>query len=127
MTLSEAIDTLNQSAYDRGFTRIECDALQKVLAAAMRPGSASDPEPVAAMMPALWALGHMPETWGPLPGVGSNWGWLLEQGYIESNTHPGPHHLQVRITEKGWAILLMRPPGRAALDAALQAEAGRAG
>lgn len=21
------------------------------------------------MMPALWALGHMPNDWGPLPGV----------------------------------------------------------
>lgn len=77
------------------------------------------------MMPALWALGHMPAEWGPLPGVGANWAWLLEHRYIERNTQPiGPLERfgQVRITEKGRAILAVRTPGPAAL-AAIEAPA----
>ena len=70
------------------------------------------------MMPPLWALGHMPEEWGPLPGVGPNWRWLLDRGYIERNTTPGPHFEKIRITAKGLAILAVRSPGATALKAA---------
>lgn len=65
----------------------------------------------AYMMPPLWALGHMPADWGPVPGVPATaWAWLLAHGYIERN-----EALQVRITAKGWDILKVRPPGKSAL------------
>lgn len=69
----------------------------------------------------LWALGHAPEDWGLLPVVGGPWGWLLVRGYIERGNDyidSGNGLLnQVRLTDKGRAILRVRTPGPAALAA----------